>query len=109
MDENNKTPENLTRGTEQKYDVGVPEPYGNSSPQPETGTRTDYEAMGADELNEEVSYEPTQTFGNGTRTEEDDVADSGIGSDVDTMVEYMSGQADYESEQGETSDYDMPD
>ena len=69
------------------------------------GTPIDYETSSAEDLERETDYRSTDDFGNGSRTTEDDVADSGIGSDVDDMVSYQSGQADYDSEYGKTSEY----
>ena len=62
---------------------------------PEDETRIDYEASSLDELNAETNIDATEDFGNGSVTGEDDIDDSGIGSDVDDMVDYQSGQADY--------------
>jgi len=71
----------------QKYDENVPAEGDD--------TRVDFEAMSLEELNAETNVTSTEDFGSGGPTGEDEVDDSGIGSDVDDMINYGSGQADY--------------
>lgn len=78
----------LIAESSQKYDENVPA-EGDA-------TRVDFEAMSLEELDAETTdVTSTEDFGNGGPTGEDEVDDSGIGSDVDDMINYGSGQADY--------------